>query len=31
VAGRLGWDRGDVERELAAYDADAARMFAIDW
>ena len=30
VAGRLGWDGGDVERELAAYDAAAARMFAID-
>jgi glycerol-3-phosphate dehydrogenase len=30
VAGELGWDAGEVARQLAAYDREAARLFAID-
>jgi glycerol-3-phosphate dehydrogenase len=30
VAPRLGWDEAAVARELAAYDADAERVFGID-
>jgi glycerol-3-phosphate dehydrogenase len=30
VAERLGWGRSDVEREVAAYDGEARRMFGID-
>jgi hypothetical protein len=30
VATALGWDAVAVERELAAYDREAERLFAVD-
>jgi glycerol-3-phosphate dehydrogenase len=30
VARPLGWDEGAVARELAAYDREAERLFAVD-
>jgi hypothetical protein len=30
VAGVLGWDAMRMEREIAAFDAEVARLFAVE-